>query len=306
MAVREPAVAALLVQLERESHAAHRDIEETLTIIEPHGEAVTVAWLNACRALFDFDREAGRTFIRGSAQAEEVSETVLPWTEQALEFMRWRGSWRALEGFMANLPRAFGSLGHAGERRWAEIGFVWCGRQIESGAAYFATPVLDLSGRQGSSGVEQLSMPAEELFESRKLMLGTYLAGAIRVRNLLGAQAIRPWALRGADILQSGRARGEAYFRLESEESVAQLLEHLPGFRLIDRNRLLAMLLDVWFGGTFELKESSWSPEKGRPFVETDGRTIFVPAVMPSRGEAILGVLHAAAHIRHGTFDRNG
>src|SRR4051812_48468596 len=302
--MRKPAIAALLVQLERESHAAHRDIEETLIVIEPHGEAVTVAWLNACRALFDFDREAGRTFIRGSVQAEEVSETVLPWTEQALQFMRWRGSWRALEGFMANLPRAFGSLGHAGEKRWAEIGFTWCSRQIDSGSTYFGTPVLDLSGRQGIAGVEQLAAPAEELFESRKLMLSTYLGGALRVHNLLGPQAILPWALRGADILQSGRARGEAYFRLESEESLALLLEHLPGFRMADRNRLLTMLLDVWYGSTFDLKESNWSPEKGRPFVETDGRTMYFPAVMGNRDEAILAVLHSAAHMRHGTFDR--
>jgi nitric oxide reductase NorD protein len=294
----------LLSELHDQSHAAHRDVEQALPLIEHHGGEVTLAWLTACRTLFDFDREAGKAFIRGSAEAERISETVLPWTEQALEFVRWRGSWRALEGFMGNLPRAFGSLGHAGERRWAEIGFTWCARQIDSGSAYFGTPVLDLSGRQGISGVEQLSTPAEELFESRKLMLSTYLGGAIRVRNLLGAQAILPWALRGADILQSGRARGEAYFRLESEESLALLLEHLPGFRLVDRNRLLGMLLDVWFGGEFELKESSWSPEKGRPFVETDGRSLYVPAVMSNRDEAILAVLHAGGHMRYGTFDR--
>jgi len=104
--------------------------------------------------------------------------------------------------------RGVGSLGHAGERRWAEIGFKWCGRQIESGAAYFSTPVVELAGRQGSAGIEQIAVPAEELFDSRKLLLSTYLAGAIRVRNLLGAQAILPWALRGADIMQAGRARG--------------------------------------------------------------------------------------------------
>jgi hypothetical protein len=300
------AVRDALGALRDQSLAAHKEIEQALPDIVPHGDAVTLAWLNACRALFDFDREAGKAFIRGSAEAERVSETVLPWTNQALEFLKWRGSWRALEGFMANLPRAFGSLGHAGQRRWAEIGFAWCSRQIDSGSAYFATPVVDLSGRQGISGIEQLSCPAEELFESRKLMLATYLAGAIRVRNLLGAQAILPWALRGADILQSGRARGEAYFRLESEESLALLLEHLPGFRLVDRNRLIGMLLDVWFGGAFDLKESSWSPEKGRPFVETDGRTLYFPAVMGNRDEAILGVLHAAAHMRFGTFERAG
>ena len=262
-----------------------------------------LAWLRACRSLSDFDREAGRAFIRGSVEAERISETVLPWTQQALEFTRWRGSWRALEGFMANLPRAFGSLGHAGERRWAEIGFAWCARQMDSGSAYFATPVTDLSGRQGISGIEQLSTPAEELFESRKLMLATYLPGAIRVRNLLGAQAILPWALRGADIIQSGRARGESYFRLESEESLALLLEHLPGFRLGDRNRLLAMLLDVWYGGTFDFKESSWSPDKGRPFVETDGRSLYVPGGhgQSRRGDSrrpACGGSHAARHVR--------
>jgi nitric oxide reductase NorD protein len=303
VAVR-PTIASLLEELKAQSVAAHRDIEDALKSITPHGEKVAIAWLSACNSLIEHDREAGRVFIRGSVDAECVSETVLPWTEQALEFMRWRGSWRALEGFMGNLPRAFGSLGHTGEKRWAQIGFVWCARQIESGAVYFSTPVLDLAGRQGISGVEQLSAPAEELFESRKLMLATYLPGAIRVRNLLGAQAILPWALRGADILQSGRARGEAYFRLESEESLALLLEHLPGFRLADRSRLLTMLLDVWYGEAIDLKESSWSPEKGRPFVETDGRTLYLPAVMSGRDEAILAVLHGAGHIRYGTFDR--
>jgi nitric oxide reductase NorD protein len=228
------------------SLVAYREVEQVLPAIRSHGDRVTLSWLIACRRLLDFDREAGRAFIRGSAEAEQVSETVLPWTDQALEFLRWRGSWRALEGFMANLPRAYGSLGHAGERRWAEIGLAWCARQLESGGAFFAIPVVELSGRQGIAGIEQLASPAEELFESRKLLLSTYLAGAIRVRNLLGAQAILPWALRGADIMQAGRARGEAYFRLESEESLALLLEHLPGFRLSDRNRLLGMLLDVW------------------------------------------------------------
>jgi len=299
------AIREVLEDFRVRSLTAYREVGRALPSIEPHGSAVTLAWLEACRTLSDFDREAGRCFIHGSIEAEKVSETVMPWTMQALEFVKWRGSWRALEGFMNNLPRAFGSLGHAGERRWAEIGFAWCARQVDSGSAYFATPVADLSGRQGITGIEQLNTPAEELFESRKLLLGTYLAGAVRVRNLLGAQAILPWASRGADILQAGRARGEAYFRLESEESLALLLEHLPGYKLPEHTRLLAMLLDIWYGGTFELKESTWSPEQGRPFVETDGRSVYLPAVIGSRDEAILGVLHAVGHIRHGTFRRD-
>src|SRR5688572_5642814 len=301
---KQAAIDELLANLSDTSPAAHAEMEQVLPAIRPHGEDATLAWIAACKRLFDYDREGGKAFIRGSREAEKVSETVLPWTDQALQFLRWRNAWRALEGFMVNLPRAFGSLGHAGERRWAEIGFKWCQRQIDSGCAYFTTPVVDLSGRHGITGIEQLTQPAEELFESRKLLLATYLAGAIRVRNLLGAQAILPWAVRGADILQSGRARGEAYFRLESEESLALLLDQLPGFRLMERNRLLSMLLDVWYGGVFELKEGSWSPEKGRPFVETDGRSLYFPAIMPNRDEAVLSLLHTAGHMRFGTFDR--
>ncbi len=300
-----PGVEQALNQLQEFSAVAHREAVAVLPAIARHGEDVALQWLAACLALSGFERDAGRAFIRGSLEAERVSEAVLPWTAQALVFMQWRASWRALEGFMANVARAYGSLGHAGEQRWAAIGFGWCARQIESGAAYFSTPILDLVGcHGGTAAIEQLAVPADELFESRKLMLSTYLPGAIRVRNLLGAQAILPWALRGADIMQSGRARGEAYFRLESEESLSLLLEHLPGYRLTDRNRLLAMLLDVWFGGAFELKESTWSPEQGRPFIETDGRSIYFPAVMADREEAILAVLHTAAHMRYRTFDR--
>ena len=286
------------------SFVAHRDVLDALPALQHHGEATVLSWLDAARRLATYDRDAGIAFIRGSREAEKVSETVLPWTEQALAFMQWPGSAPAIDGFMKNLPRAFGTLGHAGERRWAEIGLMWCGRHTESGRAYFATPALDLACRQGITGVEHLCEPMEELFETRKLMLATYLPGAIRVRNLLGAQAILPWASRGADIMQSGRARGEAYFRLESEESLSVLLDHLPGFRMGERNRLLELLLEVWFERQFELKESTWSPEKGRPFVETDGRSLFIPAVMADRDEAVLSVLHAAGRLVFGGFDR--
>jgi nitric oxide reductase NorD protein len=300
-----PAIGQSLSRIQELSAVAYREVETALPAILPHGETETLEWLDACWRLFSFERDAGKVFIRESVEVEKVSEEVLPWVHQALKFMQWRASWRALEGFMTHVARAYGSLGHAGEERWAAIGFSWCARQIESGAAYFATPVVELAGRHGGiTAIEQLAEPAEELYASRKLMLATYLPGAIRVRNLLGAQAVMPWASRGADIMQSGRARGEAYFRLESEESLSLLLEHVPGYRLTDRNRLLAMLLDVWFGGAFDLKESSWSPEKGRPFIETDGKTLYFPAVMADREEAILALLHTAAHLRYRTFDR--
>ena len=306
MAALSAAIDKALLELSALSFVAQREVSDTLPALAHHGDEVVLAWLDAVKRLFQHDREAGKSFVRGSREAEKISETVLPWARQALEFLQWPGlaSAPAVEGFMQNLPRAFGTLGHAGERRWAEIGFTWCARHADSGRAYFETPVLDLACRQGVTGIEQLCAPMEELFETRKLMLATYLGGAIRVRNLLGAQAVLPWASRGADIMQSGRARGEAYFRLESEESLSVLLDHLPGFRMTERNRLLSLLLEVWFERPFELKESSWSPDKGRPFVETDGRNLFVPAVMPDRDEAILAVLHAAGHQLFGSFER--
>ena len=293
-----------LEELSALSFVAHREVEDALPALRHHGDDVALVWLDAVKRLFQHDREAGKAFVRGSREAEKISETVLPWTKQALEFLRWHAPALALDGFMKNLPRAFGTLGHAGEARWAELGFAWYARHSESGRVFFATPVLDLACRQGITGIEQLFAPMDELFETRKLMLASYLAGAMRVRNLLGAQAILPWAQRGADIMQSGRARGEAYFRLESEESLSVLLDHLPGFRMAERNRLLTLILSVWFERPFELKESTWSPDKGRPFVEGDGRNLFVPAIMPDREEAILAVLHAAGRQLFGSFDR--
>jgi hypothetical protein len=167
---RQAAIDELLGQLRDASPATYNEAELTLPAIRVHGEEVTHAWLMACRRLSDYDREGGKAFARGSREAEKVSETVLPWTEQALQFLRWKNAWRALEGFMANLPRAYGSLGHAGQRRWAEIGFLWCGRQVESGNAYFATPVVELSGRHGITGIEHvwlmMNIPFELAFDN--------------------------------------------------------------------------------------------------------------------------------------------
>lgn len=285
------------------SFVAHRAAEDALPAIERHGEAVTLQWLDACRRMFAHDRDSGRAFIEGSRSAEAASEEVLPWMRQALVFARWAGCGRAVEAFMRELPSAYAALGHAGETRWAEMGLRWCERHLDSGRAYFAVPVRELSGRQGIAGIEQILGCAEELFESRHLMLVSYLQGALRVRNLLGAHAVTPWALRGSDIMQTGRARGEAYFRLESEESLRLLLDSLPGFRPVERSRLLSLLVEVWFDENIELKESAWTPEKGRPFIECDGQSLMLPPVLTDQDETVLAVLHSAGHMIHGSYD---
>jgi len=294
-----------LSELREFGPAALQGARAALPDISRHGESVAAAWLNALRRLYAHDRDSGRAFLEGSLAAESAAEEVLPWTEQALSFARWAGAGRALEAFMHELPAAYGLLGHQGEQRWAELGLRWCERHLDSGRAYFAVPVRELSGRQGVAGVEQILDSAEELYESRHLMLVTYLQGALRVRNLLGPHAVTPWAMRGSDIMQAGRARGEAYFRLESEESLRLLMDSLPGFRPVERSRLLSLLVEVWFDENIELKESTWTPEKGRPFIESDGQSLMLPPVLTDQDETVLAVLHSAGSMIHGSYDPN-
>ncbi|MEQ1668917.1 MAG: hypothetical protein ABL868_10725, partial [Sulfuriferula sp.] len=209
-----------------------------------------------------------------------------------------------VDGFMQQLPDAYLRLGVEGEARWAALGLAWCERHLDSGVVYFRCSVADLEGGHGIAGVEEMLSPSEELFSKRRLALGTYLAGAIRVRNLLGMAAVLPWAKRGADILQAGRLRGEAFFKLESEESISLLLENLPGFRVPEHQRLLQLISYVWYGQTFDLLESNWSPDKGRAFIETDGEALYLPMALPDREVAVLGVLHAVGHLVFHSFER--
>lgn len=298
------AIQQTLHDLSEISFVAHRDTAAALPQIETYGPETALSWVRACSDLFQHDRDAGKAFIRGSVAAAQAANAVSPWMEQALRFLRWRGSWKALDGFMAQLPEAYTRLGAEGEARWAALGLDWCERHLESAAIYFRTPIARLAGRGGIASIESLLTPAEPLFHERRLALTTYLEGAIRVRDLLGPEAVLPWAKRGADILQSGRLRGEAFFRLESQESLAILLENIPGYRLAEHQRLLQLVLTVWFGEDIELAEGAWSPDQGRAFIETDGRALFLPAALPSREEALLGVIHAAGHLVCDSYER--
>jgi len=125
------------------------------------------------------------------------------------------------------------------------------------------------------------------------------------VRALLGAGAIAPWARRGIDVLTADRFRGESYFRLESDESLRLLLDDLPGFRAQQNERFLKMLLTAWYGEAVEVQDSGWAPDKGRAFVETDGRVVLEPVTLPDREHAVLGVLHVAGHLQFGTYAVN-
>lgn len=296
-------IAQRLESLGRLSFVAHRDTAAVLPTVAAYGAAGAAEWVDACEALFLHDREAGKAFIRASAAAAEAFQGTTPWVALARRFCACRGSARALEAYMQALPEAAALLTHATEQ-WAEIGFQWCARHTESGRAYFETPVAQLAPGGDVRRIAPLLAPAEELYAERGLALGRYLSGALRVRDLLGPEALRSWARQGGDILKAGRLRGEAFFAFESDESRSLLLAHLPGFRPFEHERLFTLLLTVWFGEAFPLKEGTWMPGEGRPFIETDGRSLFLPAVLGDREETLWAVFHAGAHLAHGTFDQ--
>src|SRR5450631_2439895 len=95
---RSPAaIERALEELSAQSFVAHRDALDALPALQHHGEDTVLRWLDAARRLFEHDREAGKAFIRGSREAEMISETVLSWTEQVRAFLQWPAPAPAVE-----------------------------------------------------------------------------------------------------------------------------------------------------------------------------------------------------------------
>ena len=92
------------------SQRSHREALVLLPTLEKHGEQSVTAWLAAARRLLEYDIDAGGAFVFGTREAERIAETVMPWTAQALRFLQWPAATAALDGFMKNLPRAYGCL----------------------------------------------------------------------------------------------------------------------------------------------------------------------------------------------------
>lgn len=298
------AIQEILQHLEAVSFVAHRDATQAMPAVEPYGAQATLGWLEAGRELFFHDRDAGKAFLRQTPATVEKAGCVTEWVEQARALAVGPGAWKALEGFMEQAGDVYAAWGAGAAAEWHALGRKWLERHVDSGVAYFRTPFRELAGDEGVAGLERIMAPAERLFQERRLALGSYLEGALKVRKLIGVDGVAEWASRGADILQAGRRRGEAYFRLDTEESMAMLLEAMPGLRMRDRARVFQLLAMVWFGELLPIEDSRWSPDQGRAFVETDGIRLFLPVVMPDREEAFLAVLHTAGHLRFGSYEQ--
>ena len=136
------AIEEQLTQLRDTSFVAHREIEQVLPAIRPHGDEVTLAWILACRKIFDYDREAGKAFIHGSLEAERAAANA-----DTSIFMA-HGSYDAVipEALAVDSTRALEAHGYAVE--WhsypmehmvcaEEIGDIsrWIGRCVGAAAA---------------------------------------------------------------------------------------------------------------------------------------------------------------------------
>lgn len=294
----------ILEHLEAVSFVAGRDARAALPAVEALGEAAVLRYLETGRDLFFYDREAGKAFFHATESLVRAFGGLDPWLEQARIFLTQRGTFRAAVGYFEQAAQAREEYGVTGEKIWYEEGADWIGRHVDSAAAYFRTPIARLFGSYGAEDLHTLLAPARELAKGR-LGLASYLEGAIKVRAICGLDGVQDWALRGRDILAAGRIRGEAWYKLESDEARAFLLEVLPGFRIGPHKRLFALLLQAWTGLHLPFEDGDWSVEGGRGFLETDGRSLFVPAVMPDREEAILAFYHTGAHLAFGSYDED-
>lgn len=286
------------------SFVAGRDARAALPAVTPLGEVATLRYLETGRDLFFYDREAGKAFFHATADLVKAFGGLDPWLDQARRFLSQRGTFRATVGFFEQAGAVRRGWGVEGEALWFALGAAWVDRHVDSAASYFRVPVAVLFGDAGTEGLRALLTPADTLAKGR-LGLGTYLEGAIKVRGICGLEGVAEWARRGADVLAAGRVRGEAWFRLESDEARSFLLEVLPGFHIGTHKRLFGLLLQAWTGLHLPLEEGDWSLEGGRSFLETDGRSLFVPAVMPDREEALLAFYHTGAHLVFDSYEQD-
>ncbi|WP_298137012.1 VWA domain-containing protein [Acidiferrobacter sp.] len=298
----EVRLALVLDELKELSFVAHRDLTAALPAIEPYGAQAVARWAQTGRDLFLHDRDGGKAFLRASPRLAQEVGAIEVWVEQARGFLTFRGSWKALTAYLAGLPEAVRVLGAEDARRWADVGIAWARRYPEGGAVFFETKVADLADGRGFAGVQEVLDPLAALADERALPPTLALAGAIKVRALLGAPALGAWLTRGADILKAGRLRGETYFRLEGPDSDEALMAALPGFRTAEHERFLMLVTHAALSLSPMLAPAGLAPGTN-PFIETDGRTLFVPPAFPTREQALAALLHHAGHLRFGTYD---
>ncbi len=299
----EARLALIISELKELSFVAHRDLTAALPALEAHGAETVARWAATGRDLFLHDRDGGKAFLRASPGLAQDVGAVDVWTEQARGFLTFRGSWKALTAYLAAFPEAVLVLGLNDARRWGDIGLEWARRHPESGAVFFETPVTDLACGRGFAGAWEVLGPLADLACERGLPVSLALPGAVKIRALLGTEALMAWLTRGADVLKAGRLRGEAFFRLEGPDSDEALMALFPGFRTAEHERFLVLITHAALGVTPALAPAGLAVGPSA-FIETDGRVLFVPPAFPTREQALAALLHHAGHLRFGTYER--
>ncbi len=294
----------IINELSAVSYVGGREASAALPAVESLGTKAVERYLETGRDLFLHDREVGKHFFHGTAALMEAFGGLDPWLSQARIFLSQRGSGPAAEGYFDQASTIRRRWGLDAEAAWFGIGAQWLGAHTESAAAYFHMPAEELFGSWGAAGLQTLLKPAEMLLQKR-MGLRAYLKGAITMYERCGLDGLNQWVMGGIDVLNANRRRGEAWFRLESDESRQFMQSVLPGFHLGHHERFFSMMLQAWTGLHLPIERLEW-PDSHHNFVETDGKAVYIPPVMASREKAILSFYHIGAHLSFDSYNEQG
>ncbi|WP_215861403.1 nitric oxide reductase activation protein NorD [Acidithiobacillus ferriphilus] len=291
----------IINELSAVSYVGGREASAALPAVESLGPKAVERYLETGRDLFLHDREVGKHFFHSTAALVTAFGGLDPWLSQARVFLFQRSSGPAAEGYFDQAATIHRRWGLDAEEAWFDIGAQWLGAHMESAAAYFHMPAEELFGSWGVAGLQTLLKPAEMLLQKR-MGLRAYLKGAIMIYERCGLDGLNQWVMGGIDVLNANRRRGEAWFRLESEESRQFMQSVLPGFQPGHHERFLSMILQAWTGLQMPVERLGW-PDSHYNFVETDGKVVYIPSVMTSREEAILAFCHIGAHLSFDSYN---
>lgn len=292
----------IINELSAVSYVGGREASAALPAVESLGTKAIERYLETGRDLFLHDREVGKHFFHGTAALMEAFGGLDPWLSQARSFLSQRGSGPVAEGYFDQAAIIRRRWGLDAEMAWFDTGAQWLWvAHTESAAAYFHMPAEELFGSWGAAGLQTLLKPAEMLLQ-RRMGLRAYLKGAITLYDRCGVDGLNQWVMGGIDVLNANRRRGEAWFRLESDESRQFMQSMLSGFHLGPHERFFSMLLQAWIGVHLPIEPLDHA-ESHHTFLETDGNIVYTPPVMTSRESAILSLYHISAHLLFHTYN---
>ena len=301
---RSAAIDDALARIAARSEDAHGEVLAASPVIARYGAAALLEWLDACAELVAHDPEGGRALHprqrrrcggrRGSACPGPRRHAASP--AGAGRLRRSRASWRSCR---RRSDRSVTPDSGGGQRSASSgAGVTWRAalptsqRRSETSPRGRGSPVSTRSRprpRNSSSGAISCSRP------TCRVPCGCAICSATLPScpgRCAGAMCCRATGCAARRIFVSSRKKAWGSCSTATPVFACAIAS---GSSRCCRTRGSAP--------RSRSSASGWSPERGRPFVEADARAVYLPLMLPSREEAVLGSLHAAGHLHYGTFD---